>query len=516
MTHPRTTKIRNKLARLKYHIGRKERIGIAAAGAVLIFGAVWWAALHLPRNYETDIPEQPRSYIVSPIACGYSRETANLISLRFKPAEPAIENMPAHKIEEIDSEAKTVITFNDVSEIDGQFSYEEIVDSPLIDSIDCDIKDGDLVIEINRKGAYLPARVEIQNSRAIIILEPATKDYPIISNQKPADNSAAFPALHPISFDAALSDPLKNALVFFQGKPANFAATSAAGNNYHFSFSEILEINRDYTVKAIITDNQNRTTVSTWTFTGQIPGAAALGKDRFKYLGWWGQINSNGVAVRKGFAITSDKIGTLSSANRVKILKEVYGDWVDGKNLWYQIDGGMYAGAYVFSDYVTPMAQPLPPQNFSIPEKVKIGEKWIDVDLTEKILTLFDYDKPVFATYISPGRSENPTQTGTYRIWYKLAKAKMQGGPPLHSYQYNLENIPWTMYYNYDYAIHGTYWHDRFGTAQSAGCTNMTQGDAKFIFENTLPELPEGQEEVFAREKPNVGYGTGTVVYNHD
>jgi len=63
----------------------------------------------------------------------------------------------------------------------------------------------------------------------------------------------------------------------------------------------------------------------------------------------------------------------------------------------------------------------------------------------------------------------------------------MRGQPPLHNYYYDLKNIPWTMFYNYDYALHGTYWHDKFGTPQSAGCTNMTQGDAKYIL--TIPYL---------------------------
>jgi hypothetical protein len=200
----------------------------------------------------------------------------------------------------------------------------------------------------------------------------------------------------------------------------------------------------------------------------------------------------------------------------VKVIKEVFGQWIDGKNLWYQIDGGAYAGAYVFSDLVTPITQPAPPENFSIPKEVAKNEKWIDVDLTKKILTLFDYDTPIFCTYIAPGREENPTQTGTFRVWYKLVKAEMQGGPPLHAYRYDLKNIPWVMYYNYSYAIHGTYWHDKFGTRQSAGCTNMTQGDAKYIFENTLPQIPDGKTEAFARNKPGSGYGTGTVVYNHE
>lgn len=505
------TKIRNRIGHLKRRANWKTKLGIAATSAVLIFGAIWWISLPLPQNYETEIPAHAQSYSATPVACDCLKDTASRISLRFAPGEPAENSIPAYKTEEIPAQGKTIVTFDNVTKIDGQFDYGQIVGSPLIDSMDYNIKNSNLVVEIDRKGAYLPARVVAQGSRVTIVLEPGNRDYPTISNQKPADNSAAFPALHPISFDAVLASPLENAVILFQDQAINSATTTASGNDYHFSFDERLEIDKDYSVKAIITDSQGRTTVSSWSFTGQIPSAALLGKDRFKYLGWWGQINADGVAVRKGFETSSEKAGTLSSANRVKVIKEVYGDWVNGNNLWYRIDGGMYPGDYVFSDFVTPMEQPSPPQTFKIPDKVSAGQKWIDVDLSKKILTLFDYDKPVFATYISPGRPENPTLTGIYRIWYKLYKAEMKGGPPLHSYKYDLKNIPWTMFYNDDYAIHGTYWHDKFGTPQSAGCSNMTQGDAKYIFDNTLPIIPAGKQSVFSSDA-----NPGTVVFNHD
>jgi Uncharacterized protein conserved in bacteria len=319
---------------------------------------------------------------------------------------------------------------------------------------------------------------------------------------------------HTIVFEAVLRAPLATATVFINEKPVSFRQEEIAPGEYRFSFEQDIEIDKEYTVKTIIGDRENRTAVDSWNFMGQIPSAAILGKDRFKYLGWWGQINTNGVAVRQGASAFSEKLGTFSTANRVKVIKEVFGEWINGKNLWYQIDGGAYPEAYVFSEFITPMAQPVAPENFTIPDEVAENENGL-MSIWQKILTLFEYDRPIFSTYIAPGREENPTKTGTYRIWYKLVKAEMQGGPPLHTYAYHLKNIPWVMYYNYDYAIHGTYWHDKFGMPQSAGCTNMTQGDAKFIFENTLPELAEGQEEAFSRDKPNVGYGTGTVVYNH-
>lgn len=500
---------------IKRSISWKKRIGVATASLILILGAIWWMALPLPINYETEIPVYAKSYSVVPISCDCSAASGCQITLEFHSREAAQKTMPEYTVEENTNQAETVITFNRVSEIDGKFDYQQITQSPLIESIDNKILDGGrFSIAISRKGAYIPAKISTQNLTATIILPAATKDYPVISNQKPAADSAAFPALHPISFEAVLKSPLKSATAIFQNQPVELTTANLAPNEYRLSFEKNLEIDKEYSVKAIIADDQGRTMVSSWSFTGQIPSAAILGKDRFKYLGWWGQINADGVAVRKDMASVSDKLGTLSSANRVKVLREVYGEWVDGKNLWYQIDGGMHPGGYILSDYVTPMMQPEPPKNFTVPESVGSKDKWIDVDLTKKVFTLFDYDTPIFATYISPGRPENPTQTGTYRIWYKLVKTEMKGGPPLHAYKYDLKNIPWTMFYNYDYAIHGTYWHDKFGMQQSAGCTNMTQGDAKYIFDNTLPAIPDGAQSILARDES--GKGTGTVVHNHE
>ncbi|MFA6376074.1 MAG: L,D-transpeptidase family protein [Candidatus Paceibacterota bacterium] len=514
MVHPHLEKVRNKITRLKDRFGWKRKLGIAAASFFLIAGALWWIMLPLPKDHETEIPAHPKTYEATPVACDCFGQTGNRIQIKFTPSAPAQNNIPAYQIEEATREGKTIIYFNNVSKLNGDFKYEEIIGSPLIDSIDYRIDNRQLIIEIGRKGPYLPAQIIADAATATIVLFPATDSYPLISNQKPTDNSMVYPMQYTVSFEAVLKSPLKDAVAIFQGKPIDLKTAEIAPNKYRFSFNQNIEIDKEYSVKAIVADQNGRTAVSVWNFSGQIPSAAALGKDRFKYLGWWGQINTNGVTVRKGMAISSEKIGTLSTANRVKVLKEGYGDWIDGKNLWYQIDGGAYPGAYIFSDFITPMAQPQPPQKFAIPENVKTGEKWIDVDLTKKVMTLFNYDKPVFATYIAPGRAENPTQTGTYRVWYKLIKAEMQGGPPLHSYRYHLKNIPWVMYYNYSYAIHGTYWHDKFGTQQSAGCTNMTQGDAKFIFDNTLPAIPDGKQ--FAVARGDDGLGTGTVVYNHE
>jgi len=500
--------------RLRVHIEDKKIPARSFIFWTLSFAvtAVFFVAYpFLTAPADKNLPEFASSYSATPRSCETNERGDTVIKFNFSGNEPANRHAPTHNAKEFYDQGKSVVTFHNITEISGDFSYNDVISNQLVNSLDYSLSGTDLVVSISRKNAYLPVLVETHGATAKITLPAGNSDFPRIYNQSPADNSAVFPAPRIISFDAIMASPLKFASVLFQGEQAQLIIAKNATDSYTLSFQGSIENGKEYAVKAVITDDLGRATVNNWTFIGQIPVETALGKNRFKYLGWWGEINSDGIALRASASSTAEKIGTLSSANRVKIIKEVYGEWVDGKNLWYVIDGGAHAGAYIFSDYVTPMKQPEPPVKLEIPEEVKLGEKWIDVDLTKKVMTLFDYDKPVFATYISPGREGNETQTGTYRVWYKLYKTDMKGGPPLHSYRYHLKNIPWAMFYNHDYAIHGTYWHDKFGTPQSAGCTNMTQGDAKYIFENTLPIIPEGKLSVFSSDA-----NPGTVVHNHE
>lgn len=233
--------------------------------------------------------------------------------------------------------------------------------------------------------------------------------------------------------------------------------------------------------------------------------------EKFKYLGWWGNINYDKTGIYSEPTRNSKYLGKFTTVNRVKILEEIKGEMVGTNDLWYKIDGGEHPGAYIFSHDVTPIAEPTPPDKPKIPTDVKEGEYWVDVDLTKKILTLFSFDKPVFATYVSTGLYSNPTWPGTYKIVYKIEKTRMRGQPPITARTYDLPNVPYAMFYRGSYSIHGTYWHDKFGTRQSSGCTNLTQGDAKFIFDRVNPIIkpPAKLYTVATADNP------GTTIYNH-
>lgn len=151
-----------------------------------------------------------------------------------------------------------------------------------------------------------------------------------------------------------------------------------------------------------------------------------------------------------------------------------------------------------------------------IPSDVGPDERWIDVDLTRQQLVAFEGRRPVFATLISSGR-RNPydaerdfaTPTGTFRVREKHVTTTMDGdvasdGP------YSIEDVPWVMYYQGSYAIHGAFWHDSFGNVRSHGCVNLSPEDARTLFNWTEPQLPAGWHGVFSKDDSS---GSRVVVH---
>jgi hypothetical protein len=60
------------------------------------------------------------------------------------------------------------------------------------------------------------------------------------------------------------------------------------------------------------------------------------------------------------------------------------------------------------------------------------------------------------------------------------------------------------MYFEGSYALHGAFWHDRFGQVRSHGCVNLAPEDARWLFRWTTPLLPAGWHGVVA-PRPNIG-----------
>lgn len=120
---------------------------------------------------------------------------------------------------------------------------------------------------------------------------------------------------------------------------------------------------------------------------------------------------------------------------------------------------------------------PSPPAS-SVPQFSEA--RWIDVNLSNQLLTAYEGTTPVLTTYISSGRWAYPTVTGQFRVWLRYESQNMSGYRL--GFDYYLPNVPYVMYFYRDYAIHGTYWHNNFGTPMSHGCVNMTIDQARWLY----------------------------------
>ncbi len=149
------------------------------------------------------------------------------------------------------------------------------------------------------------------------------------------------------------------------------------------------------------------------------------------------------------------------------------------------------------------------------PDELRDGERWLQIDTENQTLIAFEGDVPVFATLVSTGKgtagSEQATPAGQHRIWVKLVSTDMTNLEDLDaSRYYAIEEVPWVMFFERGYGLHGAFWHDDFGNRRSHGCVNLSPKDAQFVFGWAGPELPDG----WHASHPTA-YDPGTIVVVH-
>jgi lipoprotein-anchoring transpeptidase ErfK/SrfK len=121
------------------------------------------------------------------------------------------------------------------------------------------------------------------------------------------------------------------------------------------------------------------------------------------------------------------------------------------------------------------------------------------VNLFEQTLAAYVGDRMVYATLVSSGLPGWNTPPGLFQVWQKVKAGKMSGAENRPDY-YFLEDVPWSLYFNQDVALHGAYWHNSFGYKHSHGCVNLAPLDAKWLFEwapeNLWVRVEPGQDLV--------------------
>ena len=111
---------------------------------------------------------------------------------------------------------------------------------------------------------------------------------------------------------------------------------------------------------------------------------------------------------------------------------------------WNMIGPDQWVEARIFAT-VTP--------NVVAPEGVTTG-RWIDVNLAEQTLAVYDNSQLVFATVIATGLEPFWTRPGLFQIYQKKETETMRNNDPTDYYY--LDNVPWTMYFD-KARVHGAF-----------------------------------------------------------
>lgn len=253
------------------------------------------------------------------------------------------------------------------------------------------------------------------------------------------------------------------AVDIFDAPNGNFIRTLDAGFNYFTTFTpegEWTKINQDQWVR---TESLRPTVPSS--FSG------VLLNEALPYPMAWVLVNV--VPSRMpGEEPTSGDLAVLRYTKVNLYDKVTVGDWD-----WYQVGENQWIEQRT-------LAQMLPVER---PAEVDT-ERWISIDLYEQVAMAYEGTTPVFATLVSTGLSQWPTNEGVFNVYVRYPRTIMSGAAGRPDFYY-LEEVPWTMYFDGDIGLHGTYWHDGFGYRHSHGCVNLSITDSHWLYDWASTEI---------------------------
>lgn len=190
-------------------------------------------------------------------------------------------------------------------------------------------------------------------------------------------------------------------------------------------------------------------------------------------FGWVLSYLSSGPVETKSTPGFSQEDYTGHTLENHEIVQVYYTERADGID-WYMVAPDEWLPQNVVARVIP---NPTPPDGVT-------GNRWIEINLFEQTLAVYDQGELVFATLIASGLEPFWTQPGTFQIYEKHETTPMRGSFEAdRSDAYYLEDVPWTMYYDDARALHGAYWRTNLGFPQSHGCVNLSVGDSHWLFD---------------------------------
>jgi lipoprotein-anchoring transpeptidase ErfK/SrfK len=112
-------------------------------------------------------------------------------------------------------------------------------------------------------------------------------------------------------------------------------------------------------------------------------------------------------------------------------------------------------------------------------------QKTIVISISHQMLWAYKGDQVVLSSSVSTGRAGFDTPVGSFAVLTKLPSQTMEG--VIGGEYYNVPDVPSVLYFtNSGHALHGTYWHNNFGTPMSHGCVNLPLDVAAWLYDWAL------------------------------
>jgi hypothetical protein len=110
--------------------------------------------------------------------------------------------------------------------------------------------------------------------------------------------------------------------------------------------------------------------------------------------------------------------------------------------------------------------------------------KYVEVNISQQKLEVYRAGRKINEFLVSTGIYKYPTPVGDFRIWLKLPQDRMTGDyGPNHPDNYDIPDVPYVMYFNGGYALHGAFWHNNFGHPMSHGCINISVPNSAWLYQ---------------------------------
>ena len=191
------------------------------------------------------------------------------------------------------------------------------------------------------------------------------------------------------------------------------------------------------------------------------------------YTGLWLGEMTTGGNVRSGPGLDQKVIKGWWAGRRVLLYQAVN----DSKGaVWYRVSEPPEPPMWVHSSLVRKVA----PVKF---ESARFNGRWVNVNISQQIVTAYEGGKPVKVTLASTGKGKNETELGVWKIYWRLPKQTMEGGNKASGDYYKLKDVPYPQYFHVSgESLHGTYWHDDFGRPHSHGCVNLSIPMSEWLY----------------------------------